>query len=86
MKLRNNHKHEAPDGDPTHFECETCDYLGVAFCGYCHKLSDDVDTRYSFGVYAGRMCIDCCSGYQDNCGIGQPQGTVAEYEGQYYEE
>jgi len=39
-------------------------------CGTCGKERprDDLDTRYSFGVYAGRYCDDACwsrSGYRD---------------------
>lgn len=34
--------------------------------------------RCSFGIYAGMLCVKCCAGYRDNCGIGQPQGNQAD--------
>jgi hypothetical protein len=34
----------------------------------------DAEPRYSFGIYAGRLCVKCCSKFRDNCGLGQPQG------------
>ena len=52
-------------------------------CTGCGKVSDDVDSRYSFGIYAGKLCVACCAGYRDNCGIDQPQGDptkLAEFE------
>lgn len=35
-----------------------------------------VDNRYSFGIYAGRLCEKCCRSFRDHCGIDQPQGDV----------
>ena len=55
-------------------------------CGYCHELKDDIDERYSFGVYAGKMCTDCCASYRDNCGVGQPQGSPNDLDEPYYED
>lgn len=51
-------------------------------CPKCHKKRNDVDERYSYGVYAGVMCVPCAiSGFRDGCGEGkQPIGTRAEYE------
>ena len=54
-------------------------------CGQ-EKPDGEVRERYSFGVYAGRLCVDCCYGYVDHCGIDQPQGTPEDYDGQYWED
>jgi len=51
-----------------------CDNLSLQRCTRCGKIKLNVDERYSYGVYAGRLCDDCCSGYRDNCGIDQEQG------------
>lgn len=57
-------------------------------CTSCCEERDDVDLRYSFGFYAGRLCEECCMKYRDNCGLDQDQGIVeelAEFEyGGYY--
>lgn len=62
--------------------------LGGRWCFKCATEKLDVDERYSFGVYAGKMCVECAkSGYIDSCGIGKPQGTPQEYVadgGEYY--
>ncbi len=47
-------------------------------CSSCGKATGDVEERYSFGIYAGKLCLKCCSNYRDNCGEGQPQGDVTE--------
>jgi len=47
-------------------------------CTSCGKAKDDVEVRYSFGIYAGRLCVDCCGKYRDNCGIDQPQGRAED--------
>jgi hypothetical protein len=44
-------------------------------CTGCGKDSDSVEIRYSFGIYAGRLCDTCCGKYRDNCGLNQPQGN-----------
>ncbi len=40
-------------------------------CTRCGMARNDVEERYSFGVYAGKLCISCCAGYRDNCGLDQ---------------
>jgi hypothetical protein len=47
---------------------------------------NDVEERYSFGVYAGIFCRECCLKYQDHCGIDQPQGSPNDLDEQYYED
>ena len=50
-----------------------------SFCPKCKESGQEVCERYSFGVYAGKMCETCAvRGYRDRCGIGRPQGTQAE--------
>lgn len=44
-------------------------------CTSCGRERNDVEERYSFGIYAGRLCEDCCYKYRDHCGIDQPQGN-----------
>lgn len=37
-------------------------------CSRCGKETDDLEERYSLGIYAGRYCSDKCwrdSGYRD---------------------
>lgn len=55
-------------------------------CSRCGQAKNDVEERYSFGVYAGRLCVQCCVGYRDRCGLDQPQGDprVLEAEGEVY--
>lgn len=50
---------------------ETC-----TSCG--ERKPDEVQERYSFGIYAGRLCKSCCSKYRDNCGIDGEQGSVED--------
>ncbi len=57
----------------------------------CTSCGSDknVDRRYSFGVYAGRLCEKCCGAYRDNCGLDQEQGspsTLIEEGETYYED
>ena len=48
-------------------------------CPKCEKVDPDVCERYSFGVYAGRMCEDCAyNGYRDHCGLEGAQGSQAD--------
>jgi hypothetical protein len=48
-------------------------------CTSCGEERDDVERRYSFGFYAGRLCEDCCLHYRDHCGIDQPQALSRIY-------
>lgn len=43
-------------------------------CTRCGS-TEEVEERYSFGIYAGRLCKECCYGYRDHCGIDQEQGN-----------
>lgn len=54
-------------------------YEGDYLCSRCQS-EENVRERYSFGVYAGRLCRDCATGYRDHCGIDQPQGRPEELE------
>lgn len=47
-------------------------------CGKCSMLCEDVDERYSYEVYAGRLCVSCCGTYSDNCGLDGHQGDPNE--------
>jgi len=47
-------------------------------CTKCGTTDGEIEGRYSFGIYAGRLCLKCCGSYRDNCGEGQPQGDVTE--------
>lgn len=49
-------------------------------CSRCGEKKNDIEERYSYGIYAGRLCVNCCSGYRDNCGLDQPQGDQRELE------
>lgn len=56
-------------------------------CTSCGEEKDDVERRYSFGVYAGRMCESCAiNGYRDACGLldgqqGDPNDLDEPYNG-----
>ena len=59
------------------------------WCFGCAKIKEDVESRYSFGAYAGKLCVECCKGYRDHCGIDQAQGRPEELEAMgetYWEE
>lgn len=43
-------------------------------CPKCHEERNDIAERYSYGIYAGKFCEDCCSTYRDNCGLNGEQG------------
>jgi len=47
-------------------------------CNGCNKEKPDVEERHSYGITAGRLCIECCSTYEDNCGLDGKQGKVEE--------
>lgn len=49
-------------------------------CTRCGEEKTDVEERYSYGVYAGRLCLECCFTYTDHCGIDQLQGSPRELE------
>ena len=52
-----------------------------AICSRCGKYDpDDVEERYSYGVYAGRLCAQCAwEGFRDHCGLGpEGQGTPGD--------
>lgn len=52
-------------------------------CTSCGNEKQDVERRWSFGFYAGRLCESCCMKYRDHCGLDQSQGRVedlAEFE------
>ncbi len=53
-------------------------------CSRCGKRDLlEVEERYSFNVYAGRLCEPCCYTYRDHCGLDQPQGNPADLEEEY---
>ena len=60
-------------------------------CGGCGKDGlDDVEERYSHGVYAGKLCTKCCYRYRDHCGVdddeqGSPNEMIESGE-TYWEE
>lgn len=60
--------------------CDVCAHDAERFstCSGCGSVGDDVQERYSFGIYAGRLCLKCCGKYRDNCGEGRDQGRVEE--------
>ena len=47
-------------------------------CTSCGTTEGDIAPRYSFGIYAGRLCVACCGKFRDNCGVGQEQGRVED--------
>jgi len=55
-------------------------------CPVCGEPCDYIEERYSFGVYAGMFCDECCKRYRDHCGINQPQGNPNDLDEQYEED
>ena len=55
-------------------------------CPVCGEPCDYIEERYSFGVYAGLFCDECCKRYRDHCGIDQPQGSPNDLDEQYEED
>jgi len=49
-------------------------------CNSCGEIREDIEERYSYGVYAGTFCTQCCYKYRDNCGIDQSQGNPSDLE------
>lgn len=54
-----------------------CEPVPMGKCRRCQAMvpSSQIHERYSYGVYAGTFCDECCGGYRDNCG---PQGDAAD--------
>ena len=53
-------------------------------CSRCGKRDlFEIEERYSFNVFAGRLCEACCYTYRDHCGLDQPQGDPADLEEEY---
>ena len=61
--------------------CEVCETENRATCSRCD--SEDFETRYSLGIYAGRYCDACWkeSGYRDEPASGfDPSDAGERYE------
>lgn len=52
-------------------------------CRKCREMVPYVAERYSFGVYAGKFCDNCCYKYRDHCGLDQPQGSPDDLDEPY---
>lgn len=52
----------------------------LSFCPKCGDAEEDVRTRYSYGIYAGRLCRGCCGSFRDRCGLDGEQGSYTELE------
>lgn len=62
------------DADSDRCECFSCEQNRDITCRSCGHVGDDVGERYSFGVYAGRLCAKCAMTYRDHCGLDCEQG------------
>ena len=49
-------------------------------CRHCGKDDEDVQERYSYGIYAGIYCDECAyDTYRDHCGLtSDGQGKVED--------
>jgi hypothetical protein len=49
-------------------------------CPRCHKEKEDVEDRYSYGIYAGRYCSECAyKVFRDHCGlVKDDRGNIVE--------
>jgi len=64
------------------FLAERCSLLETEECPRCRQQVPEgqVCRRYSYSVYAGKFCDDCCLGYRDHCGPqGDPQDLDEDY-------
>ncbi len=57
-------------------------------CPQCRKETwdDEIQQRYSVGVYAGTFCEECCNSYIDRCGLDGWQASPNDIDEPYYEE
>jgi len=58
-----------------------CVKVSLEECRRCHKQvpQGQVSERYSFTVYAGKMCDECAyNSYRDHCGLDGGQGNPAD--------
>ena len=57
-------------------------------CPKCHDMvpESQIETRFSYGVYAGKFCEKCCYTYADACGLGGYQGSPSDLDEPYWEE
>lgn len=68
---------KSPQNDYGNKLCDYCEKHHM--CRRCEKVGDDVEERYSFGSYAGVLCVECAiQGFRDHCGIGGRQGSEQE--------
>lgn len=47
-------------------------------CTSCGEESETVEQRWSFGYYAGRICLRCAYKYKDHCGEDMPMGHPSD--------
>lgn len=59
---------------------ELMSFFDMELCPGCGKEKPNVKERYSFGIYAGNLCVDCCGRYKDRCGLGGRQGNQNDLE------
>ena len=54
--------------------------MATSECAYCKEQKPNAkQERYSFTVYAGKMCDDCAySKYRDHCGLDGAQGNAQD--------
>ena len=69
--------------EPDHIDIIRTPFREGHRCGKCGEIRDDVEDRDSYGIYAGRFCVPCCSSYRDNCGVDRPQGDPADLDETY---
>ena len=62
------------------YKADACRKMDTSECGYCHEQTIRArQERYSFGVYAGKMCDECAySRYRDHCGLEGSQGSAQD--------
>jgi hypothetical protein len=59
-------------------EMTTKEKAAAGICPKCGEKNRDVCERYSFGIFAGTFCEECCKGFRDNCGLDGEQGSPNE--------
>ena len=64
------------------YKMEACQMMATSECRYCNKQKPRAkQERYSFSVYAGKMCDDCAyRKYRDHCGLDGSQGDPQDLE------
>lgn len=68
------------------YKSSSCTLLDTTECPRCHESipKSQIYERYSYTVYAGKFCDNCCYSYRDNCGLDGRQGDPQDLDEPLY--